>query len=120
MPVLLATLDLAVTPCVPAAIEETTALGAQVEQVLAVGAAEPEAPAVAAVAEAEVEAGAGDKKTRGRESNEHQVSLQHALKNFRDRLYNRCFWISCAAAASGLRKEIRYSRELGLKKAKRI
>ena len=111
---LLATLDSAVTPCVPAAIEETAVLGAQVQEVLAPGTEEVEALVLEAVA------GADDKKALGRENNEHQLSLQPVLKNFCDRFYNRCFWISRIALASHLRKEIRYSRELGPEKAKRI
>jgi hypothetical protein len=55
MLMLLVTLDLALTPCVPAAIEETTALGARVQEVLARGTA-------GAVAVAEAVAGADDKK----------------------------------------------------------
>jgi hypothetical protein len=71
---LLVTLDSAGTPCVPAAIEDTTALGARVQEVLAPGTAGAEA--LVAVAVAEVEAGADDKKTLGRENNEHRASLQ--------------------------------------------
>ena len=103
-PTLLAALDLTVTPCVPAAIEETIALGAQVqEEVL-----------VVAVADAD------DKNGLDRQNNEHQLSLQHFLKNFCDRSYNRCFRIPWVAGASGLRKEIRYRCELGIKQAKGI
>ena len=58
---LLAALDLAVTPSVPAAIEETAALRAQVQE---------EALVVVVVA-----AGADDKNGLGRENNEHQVGL---------------------------------------------
>ena len=111
---LLAALDSAVTPCVPAAIEETTALGLQVPEVLVLDTEEAEALVLEAVA------GADDKKALGRENNERQLSLQEVLKNFCDRFYNRCFWISGIALTSGLRKEIRYSRELGPEKAKRI
>jgi len=57
---LLAALDLTVTPCVPAAIEETTALRAQVQE---------EALVVV------VAAGADDKNGLGRDNNEHQVGL---------------------------------------------
>ena len=100
---LLAALDSAVTPCVPAAIEETTALEAQVQEVLALDTEEAEALVLEAVA------GADDKKALGRENNEHQLSLQPVLKNFCDRFYNRCCWISGIALASPLRKEIRHS-----------
>src|SRR5262249_36525207 len=89
---LLAPLDLAVTPCVPAAIEETTALGGRVQE-------------EALVVEVAV-AGADDKN--GLENNEHQVSLQHFLKNFSDRFHNRHFWIFRIAIASSIRKKIRY------------
>jgi hypothetical protein len=113
-------LDLAEIRCAAAAIEDTTVLGAQVPEVLAAGTAEAEALVALAVAGAEVEAGAGDKKTLDRENNEHQGSLQQILKNFCDRLRNRRFWISQLALAGGLRKEIQHSRELGFEKAKRI
>ena len=60
-PTLLAALDLAATPCVPARIEETIALGAQVpEEALVVGVA-------VAVADG--------KNGLDRENNEHQVGL---------------------------------------------
>ena len=92
---LLAALDSAVTPCVPAAIEETTALGLQVPEVLVLDTEEAEALVLEAVALGpEAEAGGDDKKTLGRENNEHQVGFQQVLKNFHDRLYNRCFRIS--------------------------
>ena len=108
--ILLATLDSAVTQCVPAAIEETAASAAQVQQALA-----------PATEEAEAVAGDDDKEdTRSRENNEHQVSLQQVLKNSCNRFYNRCFWIPWVARASGLRKEIEYSCELTLEKSKRI
>ena len=101
-----AALDLTVTPCVPAAIEETIASGAQVqEEVL--------------VVEVEV-ADAEDKNGLDRLNNEHQVSLQHFLKNFSDRFHNRRAWICKIAGASGLRKEIRYRCELGIKQVKGI
>jgi len=101
---LLAARDSAVTPCVPAAIEETTALGLQVPEVLVLDTEEAEALVLEAVA------GADDKKALGRENNERQLSLQEVLKNLGDRFYNRCFWISRIALASGVRKEIRNSR----------
>jgi hypothetical protein len=66
---LLAALDSAVTPCVPAAIEETTALGLQVPEVLVLDTEEAEALVLEAVADAD------DKKALGRENNEHQLGL---------------------------------------------
>ena len=99
---LLAPLDLTVIPCVPAAIEETIALGAQVQE-------------EALVVEVEVAvAGADDKNGLDRKNNEHQVSLQHFLKNFSDRFHNRHFWICRICIASSVRKKIRYQRELGI------
>jgi hypothetical protein len=74
-----------------------------------------EAEALAAAA-----AGGDDKKGLGRENNEHQLSIQQFIKDFCDRFYNRCFRIPWVARASGLRKGIRYSRELRLEKTKRI
>ena len=59
-----ATPHLTVTPCVPAAIEETTALGVRVQEVLVVGTQEAEALAVAV-------ADVGDEKTLGGKDNEH-------------------------------------------------
>src|SRR5262245_23493297 len=102
-------LDLAVRRCVPVAIEDTTALGAQVQQALPVG-----------TEEAEAVAGGDDKKGLSRENNEHQLSVQQFIKNFCHRFYNRCFRIPWVAGASRLRKKIRYSGELGLEKTKRI
>ena len=101
-----AALDLTVTPCVPAAIEETAALRAQVQE---------ESLVVVVAA-----AGADDKNGLGRENNEHQVNLQHFVKNFSDRFHNRRFWICKIAGASGLRKEIQYRCELEIKQAKGI
>src|SRR5262245_60901434 len=101
-PMLLAAPDLAVTPCVPAAIEETTALGAPVQE----GALEAEVAV----------AGAGDKNGL----DEHPVSLQHFLKNFADRFHNRHFWICRIGIASSVRKKIRYRCEVGIKQAKGI
>ncbi len=66
---LLAAVDSAVTPCVPAAIEETTALELQVPEVLVLDTEE------AVVLVLEAVAGADDKKAPGRENNEHQLSL---------------------------------------------
>ena len=65
-------------------------------------------------------AGGDDKKGLGRENNEHQLSVQQFIKNFCDRFYNRCFRIPWVAGASGLRKEIRYRCELGIKQVKGI
>jgi len=65
-------------------------------------------------------AGADDKNNLDRENNEHQVSLQHFLKNFSDRFYNRHFWIRRIGFASSVRKKIRYQRELGLQETKGI
>src|SRR5215472_2278478 len=93
-PMLLAALGSTVIPCVPAAIEETIALAAQVQE-------------EALVVEAAV-AGDDDKNGLGGENNEHQVGLHQFLKNFSDRFHNRRFWICKIAVASGLRKEIRY------------
>ena len=90
---LLAPLDLTVIPSVPAAIEETIALGAQAQE---------EALAVEVAV-----AGADDKNDLDREDNE-----QHFLKNLYDRFHNRHFWI-CRIACS-VRKKIRYQRELGI------
>src|SRR5262245_15168653 len=89
-PMLLAALDLTVIPCVPAAIEETIALGARVQ----------EEALVVAVADGD------DKNGLDRENNEHQVSLQYFLKNFFNRFHSRRFWIFRIAIASGVRKQI--------------
>ena len=94
---LLAALDLTVIPCVPAAIEETIALGAQVQE-------------EALVVEVAV-AGADDKNGPDQENDEHQVSLQHFPENFSDRFHNRHFWICRIGIASSVRKKIRYQRE---------
>jgi hypothetical protein len=99
-PTPLAAQDLTVIPCVRAAIEETIALGAQVQE-------------EALVVEVAV-AGADGKNGLDRENNEHQVSLQHFLKNFSDRFHNRHFWICRIGIASSVRKKIRYQRELGI------
>src|SRR5215469_14118687 len=98
-PMLLAALDLTVIPCVSAVIEETIALGAQVQE-------------EALVVEVAV-AGADDKNDLDRENNENQVSLQHFHKNFSDRFHNRRFWICRIGIASSVRKKIRYQREFG-------
>ena len=66
---LLAALDLTGTPCVPAAIEETTALEAQVQEVLVLDTEEAEALVLEAVADAD------DKEALGRENNEHQLGV---------------------------------------------
>ena len=70
-------LDLTVIPCVPAAIEETIALGALVQE-------------EALVVEVAV-AGADGKNGPDQENNEHQVSRHRFLKNFSDRFHNRHF-----------------------------
>jgi hypothetical protein len=96
---LLAALDLTVIPCVPARIEETIALGAlEQEEALVV----------------EVAAAVDGKNGIDRENNEHEVSLQHFLKNFPDRFHNRHFWICRIGVASSVRKKIRYQREFGI------
>ena len=64
--------------------------------------------------------GGDDEKGVGRENDEHQVSFHQFIKNFSDRFHNRRFWICQIAIASGVRKEIRYSRQLRLEKAKGI